>query len=116
MIDKQDVLDFAELVKGFRYEEAHQKYYDPSLVKHENEHAPTIGLEAHRAEMDKFLGSISNYSAEMLQVMVAEDYSAVEWHYKFDHLEWGERDFRELSVQRWKNGKIIHERHHYMEA
>ena len=110
------VAEFTKLVADFRYEEAHDRFYDEKLVKHENEDAPTIGLEQHRQEMQQFLTAISNASAQLIQVVVSDDMSVCEWHYQFDHASWGHRDFREISVQRWRNGKIIHERHHYKTA
>ena len=110
------VSDFAELVRGFRYEEAHQRFYHASLIKHENEDAPTIVLEAHRIEKAQILSNISQSEAKLLTKIVSDDTSVLEWHYQFEHKEWGRRNFRELSVQRWKEGKIIHERHHYKSA
>jgi len=110
---KNTVTDFNKLVAAFQYEEAHNKFYHPDLVKHENENAPTIGLDNHRKEMKQFLAAISNASAELLYVIVSDDISVAEWHYQFDHKEWGKRDFKEVSIQRWRDGKIIHERHLY---
>ena len=110
---KNMVISLNQLVAGFQYEEAHEKFYHQDLVKHENEDAPTVGLENHRKEMKEFLSNISNESAEVLNVVVSHDMSITEWHYQFDHAQWGKRDFKEVSIQRWKDGKIIHERHMY---
>ena len=107
------VSEFNKLVANFDYEAAHKQYYHEDLVKHENEDAPTIGLNNHRKEMDVFLQKISNHSATLVQSIVSDDMSVTAWHYQFDHEDWGKRDFMELSVQRWKEGKIIHERHLY---
>lgn len=107
------VTDLNKLVADFKYEEAHNQYYHKDLIKHENEDAPTIGLDNHRKEMKVFLSKISNNSATLLNTLVSDDMSVTEWHYQFDHSEWGKRDFKEVSIQRWKNGKIIHERHLY---
>ena len=107
------VSDFNKFVANFNYEEAHNKYYHEELIKHENEDAPTIGLDNHRKEMKVFLSKLSNNTADLLNVVVSDDTSITEWHYKFDHTDWGKRDFKEVSIQRWKDGKIIHERHLY---
>jgi hypothetical protein len=107
------VKEFNKLVEEFKYAEAHDKFYDENLVKHENEDAPSIGLKQHKEEMVKFLSDISNYSVVRKNTIVSDDISVTEWHYIFDHKEWGHKEFDEVSVQRWKNGKIIHERHHY---
>ncbi len=110
---KQKVEDFSRLVETFQYEEAEKKYYHPDFVKHENENAPTIGLAQHRKEMRQFQNSISNESATLKELIISDDMSVAEWHYQFDHKDWGHKDFMEISIQRWKDGKIIHERHHY---
>lgn len=110
---REKVKQFNKLVAQFAYEEAHNQFYNNDLVKHENEDAPTIGLDNHRKEMKVFLSKISNQSAKVLNVIVSDDISVTEWHYIFDHADWGKRDFKEVSIQRWKAGKIIHERHLY---
>jgi hypothetical protein len=110
------VAHFTRLVEEFRYAEAHELFYDENLVKHENENAPVIGLAQHNREMEHFLSSITNASAKPLQTLLGENISVVEWEYQFDHQDWGHRHFRQLSVQRWKKGRIVHERHHYSTA
>jgi hypothetical protein len=109
----EHVAAFHALVQQFRYEEAHDQFYHEDLVKHENESAPTIGLVAHRAEMRQFLSSIRNANAELRQVIVSDDMSVAEWYYTFEHAQWGARAFAQVSVQRWRDGRIYHERHHY---
>jgi hypothetical protein len=101
------------LVSQFRFEEALDKFYDDNIVSAENENPPTVGLPAYRISAKKYLSSISNPSAKLLNVIVSDDMSVTEWHYTFEHREWGKWDSVQLSVQRWKNGRIVHERHHY---
>ncbi len=107
---------FTNLVKDFRYQEALDQFYHPEIVKHENEQAPTIGLDKYKQEMVQFQAAISNPQAQVLNLLVSDEVSVVEWRYQFDHREWGPRDFREVSVQRWRDGKIVHERHYYKRA
>ncbi len=63
--------------------------------------------------MQVFLENIADASAEIVNVMVSDDMSVTEWFYRFKHKQWGDKAFHQLSLQRWRNGKIIHERHHY---
>lgn len=107
------VSEFARLVAEFRYEEAHKLFYDVNLVKHENEDAPTIGIKQHKAAMDNFLSNIKNEKARLISTSIVSDTSVCIWQYTFDHALWGFRSFEQVSVQRWSNGKIVHERHHY---
>lgn len=101
------------LVSQFRFEEALDRFYDEHIVSVENENPPTVGLPAYRASAKQYLESISNNSATLLNVIVSDDMSVTEWHFKFDHKVWGRWDSIQLSLQRWRNGKIVHERHHY---
>jgi hypothetical protein len=116
-MNKQELTVLVEelnsLITSFRFEEALDKFYDQDVVSVENENPATVGLDAYKISAEKYLGSISNNSARLLNVIISDDMSATEWHYKFDHKEWGKWDAVQLSVQRWKNGKIVHERHHY---
>jgi hypothetical protein len=101
------------LIKQFRFEEALDKFYDMDAILVENENPPVIGLSNYRVRAKNFITNTSNYSAELLNLIVSDNMSVTEWHYKFDHKEWGRWDRVQLSLQRWKDGRIVHERHHY---
>jgi hypothetical protein len=102
------------MIKDLRYLEALDEFYDENIVTCENENEPIVGLAKYRERGKGFLKIISNYSAELKNVVVSEDMSVTEWHYKFDNKITGPWECTQLSLQRWKNGKIIHERHHYL--
>lgn len=102
-----------KLIVQFKFEEALDQFYHDDVVSVENENPPTAGLSNYRLSAKKYLASADNYSARLLNTIVSDDLTACEWHYKFDHKEWGKWDKVQLSVQRWKDGKIIHERHYY---
>ncbi|MDB5230866.1 MAG: hypothetical protein JWN76_1671 [Chitinophagaceae bacterium] len=110
---KQLVDELNNLIKDFRYEEALDKFYDENVVSCENDKPPIVGLAAYKERAKIFLPEVSNYSAQLLNVIVSDDISATEWHYKFDNTLTGPWDCSQISVQRWKNGKIVHERHNY---
>ena len=109
----EKVKELNQLIQEFRYPEALDKFYHPDLKTQENEDEPIVGLDAYREAGKKFTGAISNYSAEVKNVIISDQMSVVEWHYQFDHAQMGRWDRLQLSVQRWKDGKIIHERHHW---
>jgi len=106
--------ELTTLIIQYRYEEALDKFYDENIITHENDNAPLIGLTAYKEVAKKvFYNNVSNYSAKLLHVMTFNDISSCQWHYRFDHSIWGKWDKIQLSVQRWKDGKIISERHYY---
>jgi hypothetical protein len=102
-----------DLIEQFAFAEALEKFYHDEIMTFENEGQPTVGIEAYKVSMIKFVESVSHYSAKLKSVMVCNDISATEWHYKFTHAQWGEWDKDQISIQRWKDGRIIHERHYY---
>lgn len=112
---EQSVAELNDLVRQFRFEEALDTFYSEDVVTVENENPPTVGLTAYRIAAKKYLSNISNQVAELRNVIVSDGVTATEWRYKFDHKEWGKWDKVQVSVQRWKDGKIVHERHHYID-
>lgn len=111
---KETAESFAALIHQFKLVEAIDRFYDKDIVAHENEEPPMIGFEKYREETVKFLENlIGNGSAELKNMIISDDITAMEWHYIFHHQKFGKMDYLQLSVQRWKNGKIIHERHYY---
>jgi hypothetical protein len=102
-----------ELIRQFRFHEALDKFYSEDVVTCENEAPPTIGLTAYRQGATNYLSSISNASAELKNVLISDGITVTEWRYIFDHKQWGHWDKVQVSVQRWKDGLIVHERHHY---
>lgn len=101
------------LIVQFRFEEALDKFYAEDIISVENENPPTVGLPAYRIGAKKYLSDISNNKAELKDMIICGDLCVCQWHYVFDHKAWGHWDKDQLSVQRWKDGKIVHERHYY---
>ncbi len=102
-----------KLAANYKYEEAFDLFYDEALLDYENEDQSSNSLQNHRDNMKQFLSSISNYSATAVNTIISDDITVTDWHYVFDHTQLGHKDFNEVTVQRWRNRKIIHERHHY---
>jgi hypothetical protein len=94
--------------------EAFEKYYHDQVVMQENEQAPTIGKEANRQRELDFYGKVTEFrGAHPLKVTVGDNHSMVEWHYDYTHQEWGNKNYTQVSVQEWKDGKIIREKFYY---
>ena len=102
------------LIILYKYDEALNRFYDDEIITYENENPPIVGLIAYKESAKKiFYENVTNYSAELVDAIIGEDTTVCQWHYKFDHKIWGHWDKMQLSFQRWKNGKIIHEQHYY---
>ncbi|MDX1636592.1 MAG: SnoaL-like domain-containing protein [Balneolaceae bacterium] len=94
--------------------EAFDKYYADDVVMRENEEHPTIGKEANRRREEEFFHKVTEFrNAEPLNVAVGVGVTMVEWHLDYTHEEWGDRNYRQVAVQEWQDGKITRETFYY---
>lgn len=110
----EKISDLNDLVLQGKTMEAFEKYYHDDVVMQENENAPTIGKEANRLREEAFYASITEFrEAKPLKVALGEGITMVQWHYDYTHKDWGVRNYVQVSVQEWKDGKIIKEQFFY---
>lgn len=89
---------------------AFERFYADDVVMQENDNAPTIGKQANRVREEAFVNNITAFrGAQVKNVIVSDDITVVEWHFDYDHAEWGTRNYDQVSVQRWRNGQIVNE-------
>lgn len=94
--------------------EAFEKYYSDDVVMQENEQPATVGKAANRAREIEFFAKVTEFrGAEVKAVAYGEDVIISEWFIDYTHSEWGKVTHDQVSVQRWKDGKVIHERFYY---
>ena len=113
---KTRIDDLNRLVLEGKIMDAFERYYAENVVMQENEQEPTVGKAANRAREKQFLDSLVDFrGAEVKSVAVDEerDVTMVEWFYDYTHREWGQRTYQQVSVQRWEDGQIVHERFYY---
>jgi hypothetical protein len=103
-----------ELILGGKGMEAFDIYYDDEVVMQENEQEPTVVKKANRQRELQFYSDIIDFrGAKALHAAVGENVSYVTWHFDYTHKEWGVRNYTQVSVQHWKDGKIIKEQFFY---
>lgn len=111
---EQSLQDLNNLVLEGKMLDAFEKYYDDDVVMQENESAPTAGKEVNRQREIEFLNNITDFrGAEVKGIAVGDNLSSVIWKYDYTHKEWGVRNYTQVSVQHWKDGKIIKEQFIY---
>ena len=94
--------------------EAFEKYYAEDVVMQDNEHPPTTGKAANREREAKFYEKLIEFrDIEVKNVAYGEDLIISEWFLDFTHKELGKITHNQVSVQKWKDGKVIHERFYY---
>jgi hypothetical protein len=111
----EKISDINNLVLEGKAMEAFEKYYHEDVVMQENDSTPTVGKHANRTREVAFFANIESFrGAAVLNVTAPhENLSVVVWHYDYTHKEWGVRNYHQLSVQHWKDGKIIKEQFIY---
>ena len=110
---KETVKEFNALVEIQRWQDALNRFYDENIVAVDNEGEPLKGLQTLKNGLKDFTANTSEVALILKNVIISDDLSVTEWHYVFTHTQWGKFDYDQVSLQRWKDGKIIHERHHY---
>jgi hypothetical protein len=108
------ITDLNELVLQGKAMEAFDKYYHEEVVMQENESPATVGKAANKAREEAFFNNISEFrNAAVLKVTAGENTTMVEWHLDYTHKEWGIRNYTQVAVQEWENGKIKKEKFYY---
>ncbi|MEM6631966.1 MAG: nuclear transport factor 2 family protein [Bacteroidota bacterium] len=110
----EKITDLNDLVLQGKVLEAFEKYYDDQVHMQENEAEPTVGKAANRKREEAFMANLVEFrEAKPLKVAVGTGTTMVEWYYDFTHKEWGIRNYTQVSVQTWKDGKIVKEKFYY---
>lgn len=103
-----------EMVLQGKALEAFEQFYADDVIMQENESIPTIGKENNRKREETFFNAITEFRlAKPLHVSVGEQVTMVQWHYDYTHAQWGVRNYHQVSVQHWKEGKIVKEQFFY---
>ena len=94
--------------------EAFETHYAEDVVMQENDAEPTVGKDANRVRENEFFDAITDFrGAKLLSTGVGDSVTYSHWHFDFTHRDWGERDYRQVAVREWKDGKIVRETFHY---
>jgi hypothetical protein len=111
---KEKITELNRLVLSGKALEAFDKFYHADVQMQENENTPTIGKAANLQREKEFYANVTEFrGAEVRGVTIADNLSAVIWHYDYTHKEWGRRDYTQVSVQHWKDGLIVKEQFFY---
>lgn len=103
-----------QLVLEGRPIDAFEQYYDDQVVMQENAWSPTDGKDANRARELAFYNNLTDLRAiRVLDVAVGDGVTMVVWHYDYTHREWGDKNYTQVSVQHWRDDKIVREQFFY---
>lgn len=110
----EKISDLNDMILQGKAMEAFEQYYHEDVVMQENDTPEIVGKEANRKREEDFFASITEFrGAKPLQIAVGEGTTMVEWHYDYTHKDWGVKNFTQIAVQNWRDGKIIREKFYY---
>jgi hypothetical protein len=106
--------DIKQLVFQGKAMEAFEAYYGDDVVMQENEQPATVGKDANRQRELEFFSKVTEFRGIALkQVAFGDNVIISEWSLDYTHADWGDRTYDQVSVQVWKDGKVVHERFYY---
>lgn len=111
---KTSLADLNSLVINGKLMDAFEKYYHEDIEMQENSNAPVIGKSTNRKRELEFVANVTEFrKASVAALAVNGNTSFVIWSYDYTHKEWGVRNYTQVSVQHWKDGKIMKEQFFY---
>ena len=111
---ENSLIELNSLVQNGKLMDAFEKYYHEDVAMQENANEPVVGKDVNRQRELDFLSNIVEFrNASVKGLAVGEDISFVIWTYDYTHKEWGVKNYTQVSVQNWKDGKIIKEQFFY---
>ncbi len=91
--------------------EAFEKFYHQDCVMVDKNQILAEGKDANREREKEFLSKVTEFrGAEVKSVAIGDGVTMVEWHFDYDHADWGTMKYDQVAVQHWQDGEIIHER------
>ncbi len=94
--------------------DAFEEFYADDVVMQENDSEPTVGKAANRQREIDFFKAITEFrGAEVLATGSGDSVTFSHWRFDFTHRDWGVRNYRQVAVRTWKDGKVVREVFHY---
>ncbi|HQX72457.1 MAG TPA: nuclear transport factor 2 family protein [Chitinophagaceae bacterium] len=94
--------------------EAFDKFYADDVVMQDNDYPARSGKEINRQYEEAFVNGLTEFrGAKVVNTLISDDLSVVEWWFDYTHKDYGVRNYTQLAVQRWKGGKIAEEKFYY---
>lgn len=113
---RQRVESLQDYIKSGRIIEAMNEFYAPDVEMQENTNPPTSGLAANIEREKQFLAQVKVWKGYTVRTLAADETAGsavVESVIEFVNHQDQPVRLEQVGVQRWKNGKIQHERFYY---
>ena len=106
--------DLLNYIQNGRIIEAMNEFYHADVRMQENGNAPTVGLPANIERERQFLAGVKEWKGfSVLAKAASDDVSFVENRIEFIATSGAPVSMQQVSVARWRDGKIVEERFYY---
>ena len=114
---QQRLQDLFRYVREGRILDAMNEFYDKDTVMQENANPPTKGLAANIEREKQFLSMVKEWKGFDVPAMgVGDNVTFYENAVDFIATDGKPVHMEQVAVQKWRNGKIVHERFYYDSA
>lgn len=111
---KAQVEELNQMILEGKILDAFDKFYADDVVMQDNDYPQRVGKEVNRQYEEAFVGGLTAFrGAKVLNTIISDGIAVVEMWMDFTHKDYGDRNYTQVSVQRWKNGKIVEEKFYY---
>ncbi|UCC24664.1 MAG: nuclear transport factor 2 family protein [Gemmatimonadales bacterium] len=91
--------------------EAFEKFYAEDVVMIDQGFEPWEGKDLNREREEDFFSKLTEVRAfELKETAAGDDVSFSIWNNDYTHAEWGEMEYVQVAVRRWRDGQIVEER------
>ena len=115
MIDLRTNVDqLNQMILEGKILDAFEKFYADDVVMQDNNYPARDGKEVNRQFEEAFVNGLTEFrGAKVVDTIISDDLAVVEWWFDYTQKDFGVRNYTQLAVQRWKNGKIVEEKFYY---
>lgn len=111
---KANVDQLNQMILEGKILDAFYKFYAPEIVMQDNNYPVREGKEVNRKYEEAFVNGLTEFrGARVLNTLISDGMAVVEWWFDYTHKDYGVRNYKQLAVQRWKNGQIVEEKFYY---
>lgn len=108
-----------DLINQGKAMDAFEKYYADDVQMAENFDAPCVGKDANRKRELEFFGKVEKINSAKMLGSAYDEQGGVgfaEWDWDVTFKGGFKALMRQVSVRRWRDGKVVHERFYYKPA
>lgn len=111
---RQRLNDLFSYIRQGKIVEAMNEFYDKDTVMQDNANPPTLGLAANIEREKEFVSGVKEWKGFNITASGVGDNTTF-YESTMDFIATNGQPFHmeQVSVAKWKNGKIVHERFYY---